>query len=143
MIGIVVILLGLAAAGVLADAAVGGVILGALAVTLVGAGVALLRARRRRHHAPALDQRELERRVEQLAARSRLLESQNASLNQENAALRQWAEELEGGPPPHHAEEFAPPARQVSKTALILVPPPPASPDEEAPHQRATGEMSS
>jgi cell division protein FtsB len=171
MIGIVVILLGLAAAGVLADAAVenasaagthtvalfgqtvhpstvqlavGGAILGALAVILVGTGVAVLRAVRRRHRAPGPDRRELERRVDQLAARSRLLESQNASLNQENEALRQRAEELEGESPPPSGrpEEFGPPARQVSKTALILVPPPPAPPGENVPRQQAGGGIS-
>ena len=158
MIGIVVILLGLAAAGVLADAAVenaasapthpvvvfgqtlhlssvalavAGAILGALVVLLVGIGIAVLRGRRRRQRSSAPDHRTLERRVEQLAARSRVLESQNASLSQENMALRHRAAELETPARPP-AEEFGPPSRQVSKTALILVPPPPAPPTDQA-----------
>src|SRR5439155_19182543 len=128
MIGIVMMLLGLATAGVLADAAVenastgsghavdlfgqtlhpstlqlavAGAILGAATVVLIGTGLALLLGRRRNRRAAAPDRAELERRVEQLAARSRLLESQNSALTQENSALRQQAEDLEdrsGGP---------------------------------------------
>jgi hypothetical protein len=155
VLGILVIVLGLAAAGVLADAAVenaasgprhavdvfgqtvhlstpqlavAGAILGAVAVLLIGVGLVLLGRRRARRRGHAPDQRELERRVEQLAARSRLLESQNAALTQENSALRLRAEELETEAAPVPSEEFGPAAGQVSKTALISPPPAPASP---------------
>lgn len=161
MIGIVMMLLGLATAGVLADAAVenastgsghavdlfgqtlhpstlqlavAGAILGAATVVLIGTGLALLLGRRRNRRAAVPDRAELERRVEQLAARSRLLESQNSALTQENSALRQQAEELEdrsGGPGAANPDAFGPPARQVSKTALISVPPAPAPPGGE------------
>ncbi|MDP9340929.1 MAG: hypothetical protein M3Q23_02225 [Actinomycetota bacterium] len=156
ILAIVALLLGLAAAGVLVDVvvengsgpahgvavfgqtmhlsirelAVAGAILGAAVVILVAVGLALLARRRGRRRAQGTgwqpDRQELERRVEQLAARSRLLESQNASLNQENLALRQRAEELE--PATERSPEFGPAGSQVSKTALISAPPPPVPP---------------
>jgi hypothetical protein len=158
MIGIAMILLGMAAGGVLADAAVenastgsrhavdlfgqtlhpstlqlavAGAILGAATVVLIGMGLALLVGRRRNRRGAVPDRAELERQVEHLAARARLLESQNAALTQENSALREQAEELEGrpdGPGAANPDAFGPPARQVSKTALISVPPAPAPP---------------
>jgi hypothetical protein len=159
--GILVLLLGLAAAGVLADGviengsgpgpgqavdvfgrtlhlstpevALAGAILGAAAVVLIGLGLALLGLRLGRRRGQKAQRRELDERLEHLAARSNLLESQNASLMLENEALRRRAEELEHGAaaPGSEPEGFGPPATQVSPTALIAPPPPPESPVHE------------
>jgi uncharacterized protein HemX len=154
--GILVLLLGLAAAGVLADVAVqndpglapkqavdvfgqtlhlsnrelvvAGAILGAAAVLLVAAGLALLGMRLGRRRDQQAARQDLEKRTEHLTARARLLESQNAALSQENAALKLRAEELERAAGPAGSEGFGPPSGQVAETALIAPPPPPEPP---------------
>jgi hypothetical protein len=160
--GILVLLFGLAAAGVLADVAVenhsgsapteavdvfgqtvhlstpelavAGAVLGAAAVVLIGLGLALLGLRLGRRRGQQAERRELDQRLEHLSARSSLLESQNASLMLENEELRRRAEELERTDAGREAqpEGFGPPSRQVSGTALISPPPAPESPVHEA-----------
>ncbi len=147
--GIVLLVIGLVAAGVVADFAaenasglagtqavdlfgqtfhlstrnlvLAGAILVAAAVLLIGLGVALLA---RRRHA---SRRALEIRVDTLANRGAMLEAQNAVLTQENANLRTRAMELErqaaeGEPDP--VPGFGRPSTKVSETALLSPPVP-------------------